>query len=131
MVENSINTTLVLREKADSIKNLITNKTAQMAAAQDRTLGLVMATPGVKKLTLEKEIQALTLAYAEVLKSYEVSDITLKDTKPLFLKLDESIAPLGSTSSSLYLNLIKAILSAFVVGGGMIIGRNIYQEIMA
>ncbi|MBK7221827.1 MAG: hypothetical protein IPH94_11035 [Saprospiraceae bacterium] len=120
-----------MREKADSIKNLITNKTAQMAAAQDRTLGLVMATPGVKKLTLEKEIQALTLAYAEVLKSYEVSDITLKDTKPLFLKLDESIAPLGSTSSSLYLNLIKAILSAFVVGGGMIIGRNIYQEIMA
>lgn len=131
MVENSINTTLVLREKADSIKNLITSKTAQMAAAQDRTLGLVMASPGVKKLTLEKEIQALTLAYAEVLKSYEVSDITLKDTKPLFLKLDESIAPLGSTSSSLYKSLIKAILSAFVVGGGIIIGKSIFQEIMA
>ena len=131
IILNSINTTKILRDKADSIQNLITTKTYQLATLQDRTFGLVLATPGVKKMALEKEIQALSLAFAEVLKSYEVSDVTLRDTKPMFLKLDESISPLEATSSSVLISLIKAVLCGLVVGGGWLIGRQIYREIMA
>lgn len=130
IIINSINTTNVLRAKADSIQKLITLKTYQLANLQDRTFGLVLATPGVKKMALEKEIQALSLAFAEVLKSYEVSDVTLRDTKPMFLKLDESISPLESTTSSLVINIIKALLCTLVIGGGWLIGRDVYREIM-
>lgn len=128
---NSINTTIVLRDKADSIQQLITKKTYELARMQDQTLELVLATPGVKKMTLEKEIQALTLAYAEVLKSYEISDITLKDTKPMFLKLDESISPLEATTSSIIINLIKALLCGLLIGVGWLVGKEIFKEIMA
>ncbi len=131
IIINSINTTNVLRAKADSIQQLITTKTYQLASIQDRTFGLVLATPGVKKMALEKEIQALSLAFAEVLKSYEISDVTLRDTKPMFLKLDESISPLESTTSSLLVSFIKAVLCGLVIGGGWLIGKDIYREIMA
>lgn len=130
MVENSIRTTVVLKQKADSLQNILVNKTYQLANLQDRTLGLVMATPGVRKMALEKEIQALTLAYSEVLKSYELSDINLRDTKPLFLKLDESLSPLESVSPSIYINIFKAILLTMLFGGGFIIMRKLYREIM-
>lgn len=130
MVENSIKTSIVLKQKADSLQNMLVKKTYQLASIQDRSLGLVLATPGVKKMTLEKEIQALTLAYSEVLKSYELSDINLKDTKPLFLKLDESLSPLDSTAPSLVINLIKAILLTVLFGAGFIIMRKLYREIM-
>lgn len=131
IIINSINTTNVLRAKADSIQQLITTKTYQLATIQDRTFGLVLATPGVKKMALEKEIQALSLAFAEVLKSYEISDVTLRDTKPMFLKLDESISPLESTTSSLIVSFIKAVLCGLIIGGGWLIGKDIYKEIMA
>ncbi|MBK8698708.1 MAG: hypothetical protein IPN29_03910 [Saprospiraceae bacterium] len=131
IIENSINTTVILKQKADSLQQLISTKAYQLANLQDRTLGLVMATPGVKKMTLEKEIQALTIAYAEVLKSYEISDITLKDTKPMFLMLDESMPPLEVSDSSIYINLIKALLLAGILGGGFIILRKIYRDAMS
>ncbi|HRG65118.1 MAG TPA: hypothetical protein PLV12_04900 [Saprospiraceae bacterium] len=131
ILENSVKTTVVLKQKADSLQNLLVNKTYQLANLQDRTLGLVMATPGVRKMALEKEIQALTLAYAEVLKSYELSDINLKDSKPLFLKLDESISPLESISPSIIINIIKALVLSVLFSGGLIVIRKLYRDIMA
>lgn len=131
ILENSVKTTIVLKQKADSLQNLLVNKTYQLANIQDRTLGLVMATPGVRKMALEKEIQALTLAYAEVLKSYELSDINLKDSKPLFLKLDESISPLESVSPSIVINMLKGLILSILFGGGFIVSRKWYRGIMA
>jgi hypothetical protein len=130
MLENSLKTSMVLRDKADSIQGLLQLKIAQMANLQDRSLGLILSTPGVKKMTLEKEIQALTLAYTEVLKSYELADINLRDAKPLFLKMDESISPLDIVIPSLFINLLKAALLGVFFSCGYILARKSYRKIM-
>lgn len=131
IISNQLSTTVILRQKADSIQSLITRKSYQLASQNDRTLGLVVSTPGVKKATLEKEIQALTLAYAEVLKSFEMADINLKDTRPMFLKLDETYAPIEAVNSSLLISIIKGLLIGGVLASVYIIGRSIYREAMA
>lgn len=131
IVSNQLNTTVILKHKADSIQSLITRKSMQLATQQDRTLGLVVSTPGVKKATLEKEIQALTIAYAEVLKSYEMADINLKDTRPMFLKLDETYPPIEMETSSLLLSIIKGLLLGIIMATVFIIGRSLYKQAMA
>lgn len=131
IISNQLNTTVLLKEKADSIQRLIVNKEYQVANQQDRTMGLVVSTPGVKKSTLQREIQALTLAYAEVLKSFEMADINLKDTRPMFLKLDETYAPIEAVESSLLISIIKGLLIGGVLASVYIIGRSIYRQAMA
>lgn len=130
IISNQLSTTVILRQKADSIQSLITRKSYQVASQQDQTLGLVVSTPGVKRATLEKEIQALTLAYAEVLKSYEMADINLKDTRPMFLKLDETYAPIEAIESSLLISIIKGLLLGGLLATIFIIGRSIYRQAM-
>ena len=101
-----------------------------MANLQDKSFGLILATPGVKKITLEKEIQALTIAYTEVLKSYELADINLRDSKPLFLMMDESIIPLDVILPSLLINTIKALILSLVFSVGFILIRKYFSDLM-
>lgn len=128
IVSGQLGTTVILKQKADSIQSLINRKSIQIASHQDQTLGLVYSTPGAKKSILEKEIQALTIAYAEVLKSYEMADINLKDTRPMFLKLDESLDPLEPVQSSLIINIIKGFLIGFIIAIIFIISRFIIRN---
>lgn len=130
MLENSLKTSIVLRDKADSIQNILHLKIAQLANLQDKSFGLILATPGVKKITLEKEIQALTIAYTEVLKSYELADINLRDSKPLFLMMDESIIPLDVILPSLLINTIKALILSLVFSVGFILIRKYFSDLM-
>jgi hypothetical protein len=128
IIASQINTTVILRQKADSIQALISKKSFQAAGMQDKSLGLILATPNTRKAILEKEIQGLTLAYAEVMKSYELADINTKDTKPMFMKLDESLSPLEAEQSSLIISMIKAVLLGFVMASLFIIGQKIYFD---
>jgi hypothetical protein len=130
IVSNQINTTVILKQKADSIQSLITRKSYQVANQQDQTLGLVVSTPGVRKATLEKEIQALTIAYAEILKSYELADINLKDVRPMFLKLDETYSPIEPKTSSLIISIMKGLLLGGLLSSIFIILRKIFRDAM-
>lgn len=130
IIKNQISTTIILKQKADSIQTLIKRKSYQLASFQDRTLGLEMSTPAAGKSILEKEIAALTMAYAEVMKSYEITDIGLKDTKPMFLKLDENFAPLECTGSNLIIQIIKGILIGILLSSVFLILRKIVREAM-
>jgi hypothetical protein len=131
ILKNQVGTTLILKQKADSIQNLIKRKSYQLAGQQDQTYGLIRNTPAASKAILEKEITALTMAYAEVIKSYEISDIGLKDTKAMFLKLDQSLSPLEPTGSNLIIEIIKAIIIGVLLSIGYIILRKIVREAMA
>ncbi|MBK8391107.1 MAG: hypothetical protein IPL23_18250 [Saprospiraceae bacterium] len=94
MVINQASTVKILKEKADSLQAVINSKSYASASIQDRTLGLVSNVQGVRSDKLQKEVAMLTLALGEVLKNYEIADINLKDIKPLFLQIEESLPPL-------------------------------------
>ncbi len=130
ILANQLNTTVILKQKADSIQAMIYKKSYQLAGQQDQTLGLARSTPGARKVILEKEILALTTAYSEILKNYEIADINLKDTRPMFIKLDETISPLEPTESSLLIELMKGLILGGFVASFFIIMRKIYRDAM-
>jgi uncharacterized protein involved in exopolysaccharide biosynthesis len=125
------NASKLLREKADSLKTLIDQKTYQAAKITDRSFGLVMETPNVQKNLLEKEVTVLASAYAEVLKNYEITDINRKNAKPLFVKLDEALTPLEPIESSLIKNIAKAFLFGSLVGSTYVIFAKIFRDALA
>jgi hypothetical protein len=131
LMANQVSSMYVLKSKADSIQRLIIKKTYQTASVSDRSLGLVRATPMAGKAILDKEIQGLTMAYTEIMKNYELSDINTRDTKPMFIKLDESMSPLDPKNSSLITSILKAILFGGLIGVSFIIFRKIYKNAMA
>ncbi|HMP32581.1 MAG TPA: hypothetical protein PKD85_23440, partial [Saprospiraceae bacterium] len=118
----------ILKYKADSLKTLIDRKIAQVASISDQSAGLVLQAPNAKRVTLEKEIMSLSTAYGEILKSYELSDVGMRDTKAMFLTLDESLPPLEPKESSLLINLIKGILLGGLVGTSLVIGAKIVRD---
>jgi hypothetical protein len=118
----------ILKIKADSIKVLIDKKIYQVSQISDRSLGIVLSSPNSKKTMLEGELLALKNAYGELLKSYELSDVEIRDAKPMFVKLDEPIPPLTPLKSSLLINLLKAIFFGGIVGSSIVILRKIFLD---
>jgi len=122
--------TQILKSKADSIKTLIDRKIYQVARISDQSQGLQLQTPNSGKMILEGELLALKTAYGEILKSYEISDVGMQDTKPLFIKLDEPIPPLEPLKSSLLISLIKGILLGGLLGASIVIFMKIIRDAM-
>ena len=124
------NTTQILKAKVDSLNALIKSKVYQISKISDQSQGLILQTPNARKTILEGELLALKTAYGEVLKSYEVSDAGMRDTKTMFLKLDEPIPPLEPLESSLLISLIKGILLGGLLGSSVVIFMKIIRDAM-
>ena len=131
MVINQASTVKILKEKADSLQAVINSKTYASASIQDRMLGLVSNVQGVRSEKLQKDVSMLTLALGEVLKNYEIADINLKDIKPLFLKIEESLPPLQGMKKSLLMTLIQGSLVGGILSILIILGRMVYRNTMA
>ena len=118
-------TAKLLKSKADSIQRLITSKTYASAAIEDKSLGLISNVQGVQSAKLQKEAMVLGSALAEIIKSYEMSDINLQSSRPLFLTIDEAIPPLEPQDSSMLISLIKGCLLGGILGATFVIGRKV------
>lgn len=131
IVANQAATVKILQAKADSIQNLINNKTYAAASIQDRSLGLISNVQGVRGDRLQKEATVLTTALAEVIRSLEMADISLKDVQPMFLQIDESLPPLRGSESSIIMAVLKGGIFGFMLALTFIIGRKVYRDAMA
>lgn len=128
--ENQKRSAEILAVKADSLKDLRTSKIYQLARFEDRNKGLLLKENETQRAVLTQEIQALSMAYAEILKNYEMTDINLKDLQPLFMEIDRPFSPIQPTSSSLLKNLIKGLLIGAILGILLIVGRKTFKDIM-
>lgn len=124
-------TAKLLKAKADSIQRLITSKTYASAAIEDKSLGLISNVQGVQSEKLQKEAMVLGAALMEITKSYEMSDINLQSSRPLFLTIDEAIPPLEPQQSSLLISLIKGCLLGGILGATFVIGRKVVLNALA
>ncbi|HMS68990.1 MAG TPA: hypothetical protein PKD18_12670 [Saprospiraceae bacterium] len=123
-------TVQILKIKADSLQMLINSKSYAAANIQDKSFGLVSAAPAVKGERLQREVSVLSLALAEVIKSYEIADINLRDIKPSFLQIDMSLPPIKATESSLLISIVKGGLLGFLLAVSFVIARKIFRETM-
>lgn len=128
--ENQKRSAEILAAKADSINNLRTSKIYQLARFEDKNRGLIYKENQSRRAVLTQEIQALGMAYAELIKNYEMTDVNLKDLQPLFMEIDRPFSPLKSSESSLLKNLILGLFLGGFFGSGVIVIRKIFKDIM-
>ena len=128
IVANQAATVKILQAKADSIQNLINNKTYAAASIQDRSLGLISNVQGVRGDRLQKEATVLTTALAEVIRSLEMADISLRDVQPMFMQIDESLPPINGSESSLIKNILSGLFIGFFISIAFIFLKGIYKE---
>lgn len=120
----------ILSAKADSINNVRKSKIYQLARFDDSNRGSINSESSSKKAVLSQEIQALGLAYSELIKNYEMTDVNLKDLQPLFMKIEVPYAPISPTQSSLLRNLLYGILLGGFLSVLFLISRKVYRDII-
>lgn len=128
--QNQLEATKILQEKADSLKSLGTAKVYELAKFNDQNFGLINERDQVRKTVLMGEIQAINLAYSEIVKNYELTDFNLKDSQPLFIEIETPYLPLKRNGSFLLQRLLYGIAIGGFLGVVLIIARRLYLDIM-
>lgn len=120
----------ILAIKSDSINSLKNQKVYQLARFEDRNIGLISKETSTRKIILKQEIQALAMAYGELIKNYEMTDVNLQDLQPLFMEIDRPYLPIRPSNSSLLRNLVLGLFLGLFFGGSFVVLRKIYNDIM-
>lgn len=118
----------ILAAKADSLKVERDQKLYEIAQFEETNRSLISKTAMVRRNVLSQEVTALNLAYAEVLKTYQLTDVNLKDIQPLFMTIDTPTLPLMITRSSLLMSLLKGLTLGGFLGVLFVILRKIYAD---
>ena len=121
----------ILTMKADSINVLNESKIRQIARFEDSNRGVVSNQTMVTKRILTQESMALNVAYAEIMKNKEMTDVNLKDMQPLFMAIDTPFSPISTSTSSILLSIIKGLILGGFLSIFFIILRKIYRDVMS
>lgn len=116
--------------KTDSLKTLLDASELNVLRLLDRNRNISLRQYEADRISLERKVQFLTLAYGEALKNQELARFTLDSETPYFQTLDKPIPPISATAKN-YLS--KGILGIFLggfMGSIFIILRKLFREIM-
>jgi len=120
----------VLEQKADSVKQELTQRMVSAAVLQDRSQYSVNAQNLVGLARQKVEVQLLTTMYAEVIKNLEITKTMAKHNEPLIQLIDGPEFPLEKTR----LGKMKGGIMGFVLGlflmSVWVVGRVSYKEMM-
>lgn len=121
----------ILSAKADSLKLLNESKIRELARFEDRNRATIYSEATATKRILSQENMALSAAYAEVMKSKEMTDVNLKDIQPLFMAIDTPFSPISPLLSSLLLSIIKGFILGGIIATILLTIRKMYKDIMS
>jgi hypothetical protein len=130
LLADKIKTLKVLEAKKDSIKSLIDSKGLQYANQKDRSRNRFSAMLEYESNKLLLEIEGMTSAYTEILRSFEMTDISFRDSRPTFMMIDKPYPPLGRVSESLILNIVLGFLLGFFLATVCIVGNKFIRDII-
>lgn len=130
LLKDKLQTLKVFENKRDSLKQILDSRVKQYAVFQDQSRGLISKEVEYQADRLLIEIEGLTSAYTQVVQNYELTDITVRDSKPTFLIIDKPYPPLGRAGPSIILNIIIGIVLGCFISITFIIGRRFYRDIM-
>jgi hypothetical protein len=99
--------------KTDSVQSTLYSAEIQLARAQDRSLGIQQRSNRISLTRLQREVQILSILYAEVLKNKETSEFLLNSATPFFQMIDRPIFPLPKLEKS----YPRALVTGGVIGG--------------
>ncbi|PCJ67860.1 MAG: hypothetical protein COA58_01605 [Bacteroidetes bacterium] len=91
----SSNAIKILKSEADSVSRLLKAKEYQLANAQDRNYGIILSKNQVNQDEMQRDIQVLTVVYAQMRQNLEMSQFGLNNTSSMFDVLEHPVLPLG------------------------------------
>ena len=104
-----------LRNRLDSIRNMLYSSEYQVANFEDRSRNLLLVTARVPQIRQQRNTIFYETIYGEVLKSFESSKVTLNNITPVFQILQRPYYPLDAiTRSKLIIVLISSVIIFFV-----------------
>ncbi len=116
----------VLKVKADSIYTDLKSVEYQLASFSDANRNLYSTKDKVTQTRLNREVQKLSILYAEVVKNLEIADFTLQNKTPFIQVIDEPYLPLRFTR----LGLLKALVFGLFLGGLLSVGWLVFRKMI-
>jgi hypothetical protein len=114
-VSQSQQTVQNLQARADSLRAQMSGRERTAARSQDRKLGLLTQEDRLPQVRASRDASMLGLMYAEVLKNLESATFMLKNATPVFVAIDQPIAPLEPLETGkVKWALLGGIAAAFV-----------------
>lgn len=107
-----------LRNRLDSIRNMLYATEYQVANFEDRSQNLLLLTARVPQARQIRNTEFYKTIYLETLKSFESSKVTLNNITPIFQVLSRPYYPLYSERKS---RMVVALIGVFITFAIMII----------
>ncbi|MCO5231726.1 MAG: hypothetical protein M9958_11300 [Chitinophagales bacterium] len=105
-----------LRNRLDSIRNMLYSSEYQVANFEDRSRNLLLYTARVPQVRQQRNTIFYETLYLEVLKLFETSKVTLNNITPIFQILSRPYYPLSLvTMSSLLIVIIGLFVTSIVL----------------
>jgi len=114
-----------LELKADSLNKVLSAKELEVAKLNDRRYGIILQQDQVRKARLNSEIFLLNAMYSEVIKNVENASFNLKNSTPVFQKIDSPAFPLAKAQHSTIKETFKGLLIAGLLALALVIGWHI------
>ena len=118
----------VVVAKVDSIKRLLYGREYAKASYSDTHRGLVMETQQVPTQRLSRDINMLSIMYAEAIKNAEVADFSLKNKVPFVQAIDVPMFPLNPEKTGKIKALAIGIAIGMIIGILFIVIRRIIRD---
>lgn len=104
---------IFLRNRMDSVRNLLYATEYTVANFEDRSHNLLLTTARVPQSRQYRNTEYYTAIYGETLKSFEASKVALNNITPVFQVLERPFYPLFSERFSGILTLIIGVFATF------------------
>jgi hypothetical protein len=118
----------VVVAKADSIKKLLYGREYAKASYADTHRGVVMETQQVPTQRLSRDVNMLSIMYAEAIKNAEVADFSLKNKVPFVQAIDIPMFPLKPEKTGKVKASITGIVIGLIIGILFVILRKIIRN---
>ena len=103
-----------LEEREDSVENELELAEEEFAKIKDINQRIIKASGRLKELQLMRKVSVLNAMYMEIVKSLELSKITLLNNTPIINIIDKPILPLQKDDAShVTLGLLGAFIGSF------------------
>ncbi len=120
-----------LRYKADSVAAALAAAEYQLATALDTRLDIQQQRGLLRQAQLDRQVQILSLSYAEILRNLETADFALSSRTPFFQTIDIPFTPLYRDKPNWKLQLIYGGVGGVFLGILLISLLKFYRSVMA
>lgn len=133
-VEKSVNkqraTYAKLKQRADSLDKVLTNKQLALLRFEDNNRSLGLRQYEIGRLKLEGEIQKLIGNYGESFKQLTIAEYNLQNETPFISTIDEPIKPLKREDLKYEKELPLALAAGLILSFIIIALRKTYRDVM-